>query len=649
MQDEVKKIWDEWEAYQSYLNTKNYPKTFKQNTDFYEGRQWDLKNHNVDIPPVTVNHIRPITDIKTANILSTPFSVSFNNGNEDSEIMTIKLNNFDKAILKELNHDVKNRYMVNSNAIKGVFAIHYYWSEDKDGIRGLYKGGLEAEVINPLWVAVSNPNEKDIQKMEWVTIGTPMKVNKVKKMAKDMGLSAEEIEKIKADDLDTLIGSEDARNQDSSDDSKKQCVVLTKMFRQNGEVWVQKLTKNVMLGKPRCLNPLVAENKIKKELEKFTKDKYKTDPEKSPIQDTTLENETGNDVWNLYPIEMASLTPSDNSIYGLSDVSDLIMLQKMLNISFATGYKNSLDNVFPKYLAKEGALQQEITGEPNEVITDHYKGSSWGVQKLEGIPLSNAQVGLPQTIIEFMKTVSNSRDVLQGDSVGANMSATAIQSLQVQAEKPIAQQRELFMQSLKRMAEIRLLFYKFYYHKKQFAYDLDDIDYENELEGTGYGKDAKIVNRTKFDIFDGKDYRGTSFFITTSVGRGTKYDAITAQETLNNLYLNGNIDKMDSDKLEQYILALDDNIFPYKDNLRKLMRKQRQSEKAQLTAENQQLTQALQESQIQIQKLQIYIKSLGEEYTNKINVQNEMIKQRDAMYQKANDTINQIYMNVKKQ
>lgn len=633
--EEVKRIWNEWQTYQTYLYSIGKPKNFKQNVDFYEGRHWEVKHP--DLPEVTVNEIRAIIDVKTSNILGTPFSVHFSNSDDKSEELTVKLNNFDKAILKELNHDLLNRFMVNSNGIKGVFAIHYFWNEDKHGIQGLYKGGLEAEVLNPLNIAVSNPYEKDIQKMEWIIIGTPMKVNKAKKLAEDSGVSKRELEKIVPDDLDDLDDGFNQRTPDLNDNEKKQCVVLTRFFRQKGEVYFQQSTKNVLFGEARPLNTKITKKLL---LAKEEKQKYETDPESSPVQDGNLESATEEDVWNLYPIEMASLTPSDSSIYGLSDTTDLIMLQKMLNVSFATGYKNSLDNVFPKYIAKQGALQQEITGEPNEIIIDHWKGNGFGIAKLEGIPLSNAQVGLPQMIIEFMKTVSNSRDVLQGESVGANMSAVAIQSLQVQAQKPIEQQRELFMLSLKRMAEIRLLFYKFYYKYQKFSYEMDDIEYENALEQSNY---ERMIDKTQYDVFKGEELLGKTFDIVTSVGRGTKYDAITAQETLNNLYLNGNIDKMDSDKLEQYVMAIDDNIMPYKDNLRKLIRKQRKSEKAQLTNQVAQLSQALQETQLENQQLKVYLEALKNEFSNKINVQNDLLKEQNERYKNADETLKKIF------
>ena len=635
MEDRIKTFWNEWESYKTFLSNKNYPKVFKENVDFYEGRQWG-SNPVFDIPPVVVNMVRAIIDVKSSNILATPFSVNFRNGNAEMESNTQKLNNFDKAIQKELNHDLINRRIVNSSEIKGVFCLHYYWNEDKHGIKGLYKGGLQAEVLNPLWVAVSNPYETDIQKMEWTIVGTPMKVNKVQKMAKDEGLSQEDIEMIRDDGLDDLPNAE--KDFSVEDQKKQRCVVLTKYFRQNGEVYVQRCTKSVMLGKAKPLNP----NITRRELEKAgaeSKDEYKIDPESAAIQDNILSNELDEEVWNLYPLEMNALTPSDNSIYGLSDATGLIMLQKMLNISFSTTYKNSLDNVFPKYIAKEGALQQEITGEPNEIITDHTRGGNWGIQKIEGTPQSNAQVGMPATIMEFMKTISNSRDVLQGDTVGANMSAVAIQSLQVQAEKPIAQQREIFIQSLVRMAKIRLLFYKFYYKNKEFTYDLDDIDFEEALEKANGQK----VNRSNNEEFNGSDYLGQVYDIVVDVGRGTKYDAITAQETLNNLYLNGNIEKMDSDKLEQYIMALDDNIFPYKEGLKRLMRKQRQSEKAQLQQQVEQLTNALQQQQIELQKYAVYIKNLKDEFTGKLNTQNEIIKNKDSNLKEAQDILAKIY------
>lgn len=631
---EKNQIWKQWEQHKAYIGAKNYPKVFDESVSFYEGKQWNDKLNELNIPQVVFNVIKMIIDNKASNVLSTPFAVHFRSSQQSNEKVDL-FNRFDKFIWSELNHDLLNRKLVNDGFIKGTFAIHYFWNEDMLGQRGLYRGSIQAEVLDPLFVAVSNPKEKDIQKQKWVMVASRMEVKKARSICQ----FKDRLELIKPDDE---LKSLDNEIEQENDIATSMVTVLTKYFRKDGEVYYQQSTQGTILTEPIPQNPLLKVKELKKnsEFEENGEDSepYGIDEGMAKTQSGEIdENYEDDEKFYLYPIEMGTLTPSDKSIYGLSDVYPIIMAQKMLNVYFSTIYKKSLDDVFPKWIAKKGALQDEITGEPNEVITDYSVGNGWGIQKVEGSQYSNGQLGLADTITEFTKAVSNSRDVLQGDSVGANMSAIAIQSLQAQAEKPIAQQREGFMYSLRKMARIRAQFYKFYYEEKDFAYEMDDIDYEVSLEQNQY--DVKAVNRTASATFNGAEFRNTPILIQVDVGRGTKFDAITAQETINNLFLNGNIDKMDSDKLEMYLTLIDDNILPYKDNIKALMRKQRQSEKAQLQLANQQLTQQLEMTVAQLQQSQMYNERLTQEFKTKIDVSNEKLKQTESAYKNANDTL----------
>ena len=631
--EKAKEVYKNWERHRTYLANKNLFNVCNESVNFYEGNHYYKMKHKVDLPKVVFNVVKMIIDNKVSNILSTPFSVKFTSADDAS--LAEKLNNFDKYILKELDHDIINRRLVNDGEIKGTFAIHYYWNENLIGQIGVYKGGLQAELLDPLNIACENPREKDIQKQKWIIVPKRLEVNVVKKMC-DKNV---DLELIKPDNLETNYDNDvEAEN---SDKEKGLVTVFTRYFRINGEVYYDRATKETLIQKPKPLNPNIHYEKFKyqseEEREKTDED-IKMDGQKL-TQDDKIEVKDDDKKFYLYPIEMNCLTPSDSGIYGLSDVYSLITPQKMLNLSFASQYKRYLDDLFPKWLVKRGALQQEITGMPNEIITDNSNTNGWGIAKVEGGSIANAQFTVSDTITNFMKVVSNSRDVLNGDAVGANMSALAIQSLQTQAEKPIAQQRELFMQSLIRMARIRILFYKFFYEEKNFSYELNDIDFEEKLEHNNYEE----VNRTQKDTFKGSELNQKTFGISVDVGRGTKYDAITAQETLNALFVNGSINNMDADRLEQYYEMLDDNLFPNKANLKRIIRKQRQSENAMLKQQLEQTTAENQELQIQLEQAKVMISTLQDEFKQKIEYANEKIKSSEANLQNANNLIMQLY------
>lgn len=631
--EKAKEIYQNWERHKTYIANKNLINVCNESVNFYEGNHYYKMKHLVDLPKVVFNVVKMIIDNKVSNILATPFSCKFTSA-DDPELAD-RLNNFDKYILKELDHDIINRRLVNDGEIKGTFALHYYWNENLIGQVGIYKGGLQAELLDPINIACENPRERDIQKQKWIIIPKRLEAKVVKKMC-DEGV---DLELIKPDDLETVYDND--KEAENSDKEKGLVTVFTRYFRVDGEVYYDRATKETLIQKPKPLNPEIHYKDIKYNSED---DREKTDEDlqmdsQKITQDEDVEFKDDDQKFYLYPIEVNCLTPSDSGIYGLSDVYSLITPQKMLNLSFASQYKRYLDDLFPKWLVKKGALQQEITGMPNEVITDNSNTNGWGIAKVEGGSIANAQFTVSDTITEFMKVVSNSRDVLNGDSVGANMSALAIQSLQTQAEKPIAQQRELFMMSLVRMARIRILFYKFFYEEKNFSYELNDIDFEEELEHNNYVG----VNKTRNATFKGSDLKHKALNITVDVGRGTKYDAITAQETLNSLFVNGAINNMDADRLEQFYEMLDDNLFPNKENLKRIIRKQRQSENTMLKQQVEQLTTDNQELQIQLEQAKVMISTLQDEFKQKIEFANEKIKTSEANLQNANNLIAQIY------
>lgn len=627
------RLWKMYEQHRNYISKLNLAKVFRQSRDFYDGNHYSgLDVNDIELPKVVFNVVRMITDNKTSNILSTPFKTIFTS-NYDSYVAVNMFNEFDKFIWQELNHDLLNADLVMDGIIKGSFAIHYYWSEETLGKKGTYKGSLQAEVLNPLDIAVANPKEKFIQRQKWIMYPVVMEIGKVKQLC-DEGVDKELIipddEQIEKD-----IKSHD----DYIDNDSRKCTVLQRLFRIGGEVYKELAIKQTIISKARPLNPnltiKLSEKAIKNEA--VDSEPYEIDKELSRVGDSDLElTDYDDDKFYLYPIEFGTLTPSDNSMFGIGDVYSLIMPQKMLNIYFATIYKKSMDDVFPKWLAKEGALQQEITGVPNEQIVDHSTGSSWGIQKIEGSAYSNGQLQLGQTIVDFMKMASNSRDVLTGEAMGANMAATAIQALQAQAEKPIAQQRERFMFFLQRCAKIRMQYYKFYYEEQEFSYDKDEADYEYELEQNKY--DGNKVSKTINSVFNAKEYKNVVFNTTVKVGRGTKYDAITANESFNNFMMNLG-QNLDSDHIELWLAGQDDNIFPNKNKVRAIIRKQRESEKAMIT---QQLTQAnatIEQQQLQIQQAKAYIEALNNEFTNKLGVANEKIKTTEENYVRANELI----------
>jgi hypothetical protein len=96
------------------------------------------------------------------------------------------------------------------------------------------------------------------------------------------------------------------------------------------------------------------------------------------------------------------------------------------------------------------------------------------------------------------------------------------------------------------------------------------------------------------------------------------------------LFLNGVISKLSPEDLMMYVELIPDYVFPKKNEFKLLIQQKQNSINAQLQAQNEQLMMALQQMQGKyqqdMQQAQAYTKSLTDEYSNKINEYNEVLK-----------------------
>lgn len=134
-------------------------------------------------------------------------------------------------------------------------------------------------------------------------------------------------------------------------------------------------------------------------------------------------------------------------------------------------------------------------------------------------------------------------------------------------------------------------------------------------------------------MFNGNDYINAAFDIAIEAGQGTRFSEIMAADTLNTLFLNGGIQNMSPDVLEQYMTLMPDSFMPFKADLRVIIKKQQMSENSQLKQQLQQMqtlvTQAIDYAkglEVKLGMSTEYANNLQKEFGNKINMANEVIK-----------------------
>lgn len=631
----LSQIWNEHKDGKQYQKTLGLENSIPLCVDFYEGRHWGKVGEKTKtLPRPIFNQIEMIVDSKGAGILATPLKVIFSS--QESPELADKLTAFNRQMEKEMKLEDIWSEMVNQAEVEGSSFLHFFWDAEAFGKRGEYKGGTRAEIIEPLNVLVHNPRETDIQKQKWIIIETRCELDAVKAMCKNK----HDAELIVPDDNENL---RDEKEQDGS----KLVTVLTKYFKKDGEVYFEKVTKDVFLCEATALNPEINNHLIKQ----------KEDSAESNLPDTPEVKQVPYKA-TLYPIEVYQYKKRKNCIYGRGEVEPIIPNNRVVNFNTAMMSKSVEDQGFGQVVAKEGTMNKgdRFTNDPTKLLIDRYKGGL-GFYTLNKQPFNPQTYQLNKDILETTRSVTGATEVMTGEIMGANQSGASIAYLQQQAQKPIDNLAKRYRKFRERCAEILLQFYVLFYEDKEFYNEVASEEAENILQGQLMAQglsDEQISKQmaaiptepVRFkDLFNGSEYRKYDFDITIEIGAGTQYSEIVTVNILDNLLNSGKI------SLRTYYNVYPQNLLPNKKELLKDLDNQEQGQIAQLTqaVQNQQaqlekyvkVTQRLTEIANNIsgtiqenQRLKEMMAKMQAEYSGKINLANQ---QNASLLQDARD------------
>jgi hypothetical protein len=648
-----------WRDHESYMQTKGLSAAIPLWWKFFEGDQWGQITENTkNIPRPVYNLTEMIVDNKRSNITGAP--VAFNFSTSLNEKSTDRISKFDKFITKKIDQQELDRQATLDSLVAGTAIYYYYWNEHAIGPKGTQEGSLDAEVLDVLDFAVSNPRMKptSFQKQKWVMVRKREEVKTVRAMVKDKKLHPY----IQPDNID--VGEWDDAQPEIIDSGM--VTIYIRFFRIEGEVYFTKETKSIILCEPTPLNPYVVYEMSKKIKRKdnrkeadaglgYGKDnmeEYDIDGQVPSIQDGYLEEESEEEYKNnlskfsLYPFVVDVLTPRKNCLYGRSEPEALMPNQKVINLMLAMIAYDTQQQAWSKIVTKDGALRgQTINNEPGQLIVDYTPGNQFGIQRLQGNPISTGVMNFITSLIETTRTMRNASEIFTGDMVTRDLSGTAIAQIQAQAQKPIDDMQKRQWRAQKDCAAIRLQFYKLYYDNQEFSYERTNAEVEEQkmayTEFMQQNQESKNFDAGQYPpptknenmIFNGKDYLNTAFDIGVEAGIGTKYSEIMAADTLNTLFLNGGIQNMSSDVLEQYMTLMPESFMPFKADLRAIIKKQQMTENSKLKQAMGQMEQTMKQLadyakalEIQLKTRQKYSEGLEKEFNGKISAANEIIK-----------------------
>lgn len=631
----LNQIWKEHQDGKNYQKSIGLETSLPLCVDFFEGRHWGkVSDKTKTLPRPIFNQIEMIVESKDAGILATPLKIIFSS--QESPDLASKLTAFNTQMEKEMKLEDVWSEMVCQASVEGSSFIHFYWDAEAVGKRGEYKGGVRAEIIEPLNITVHNPRETNIQKQKWIIIESRCEVESVKAMCRNK----RDANSIEPDNNENLRGE---KEQDGS----KLVTILTKYFKKDGEVYFEKATKNVFVCEATALNP-----EINKKLMKTKEDSAESNLPDNPQREIVGYKAT------LYPVEVYQYKKRKNCIYGRGEVEPIIPNNRTVNFNTAMMSKSVEDQGFGQIVAKEGAMNKgdKFTNDPTRLLIDRYKGGQ-GFYPLQKQPFNPQTYQLNKDILETTRSVTGATEVMTGEIMGANQSGASIAYLQQQAQKPIDNLAKRFRKFRQRCAEILLQFYVLFYEDKEFYNEVSEDEaksiMQEKMRNQGLSDDeiAKgLANMpsepVKFkDMFNGSEYQEYDFDITIEIGAGTQYSEIITVNILDNLLNGGKI------SLRTYYNIYPENLLPNKKDLLKDLDEQEQGQIAQLTQmiQNQQaqleqyaqVTQKLTEVANNIsgtinenKKLNQLLAQLQAEYKGKIEMANQQIFQSQ---QDAND------------
>lgn len=666
-----------WAQYQTKTDLVD---SIREDDDFYNGRQWGEYDPADGFPRVTVNIIKKGVDLIASKVNGTPLYLSysaFGYGGESKDCT--RLSQFDEFVLKDLDDPTFGWQSCVNADVRGTEITYVRWDADDETIKGLYKGGLAYEHIDPRCFAVANPQLPNIQKQAWVMFWSDVPLGACKKMVdEETGLSDREKERRK----EFLVRDDTSKKDDIllyKDSMNGSLIrVYTRFFRINGEVCYMCSTQTTdLFAYPKPLSTLIPEDYGKKAQEAYEKKlsdigSWKNaegyEGELMPDLDIDYEDVTIGDYgrkansdedhrrlkerFSLYPFAVYTSKPISNSIFGFSMTKALIPAQKALNYCYSMVVQCAQNNAFSKIFAKDGALgNQEITNEPGQIITDYSNDvNGWGIKLAESQPLPNDLTAFGGNFMDIIAKTYGFSDVMSGEISNQDLSGYAVQQMVKQNNTPIEQQQQLFWKYKKDLAKIRIMFYKHYVDEAYYSWDYTDGEVElNEKsrrtliagsaqglpiqhpDGTDYTPDElemlqKPVEKTHFSSIKGKELWGNDYVISIDAQQGLVDSKLTEEQAFDNLIMNGGVANMDADTFE-FVIKCDPAFSPKtRASMLTYARIKREGEIAQYQQQIAQLQQQLQAMQSQLGFQSNYNRNLQAEFESKIKAANRYTK-----------------------
>lgn len=426
------KFWRRYEKGKDYLDLKNLVNRSNQCWNFYLGKQWEgIEADGEELP--FLNFIHPNILRKVTTIYTNRMAVNYSDmeGRSDLQPIYERLSQMFSAKWEKANEDTLCRRAVKHGGITG------------DGIQYFPTGDVEdVQILNCTDVLYGDESEPNIQRQPYIIIQERRSVAEVKEMARQNGISEEQIALITPDrDTEyTLYNIDEVEDEGSSDSMKVTLIThfekkrekVTKMVYEDVEdeegnasrvgtlvedgerdvVYVAKCTKNAMVEEER---PIM----------------------NTPSQLQQLQGKQGRAL-SLYPIVKFSWEEAPNDARGVSQVEGLIPNQILINKTLARRSMVTQLEAYPRMAYDETMISNPEdlmkVGVPIAVSSGGAQSVNQALSFLSPAQFSGEPKQLTDDLLEITQELSGSGDTTMGNIDLQRVAASAIVAVNDQAQ-----------------------------------------------------------------------------------------------------------------------------------------------------------------------------------------------------------------------
>lgn len=453
------RIWKDLEQGRNYKSSENLYNIIGRNERMYSGDQWHGINSK-NLHKTVYNFLGQLVDVKVASVMANLLTINRRADLLDAEDKTVQaaamaFEEADKKNWERLKMDSMNEQVLLDSALAGIGCSYWFWDDDiKTGNTFVSKGDIKGELLDSVQLYVSNPNEVDIQKQDWIIVSVRKTVKQLREMAKRAGVSEDQIEMIKGDETRVYEAYDKAQNdQDNVKSNSDQGMLNIKFWKKDGKVFFAKTTKDVV------------------------------------IKDATDSELT------LYPLALMTWKPRKRFIYGEAEITYIVSNQLVVNKQESIRHLHAMLMGIPKVIV-------------NETVVNGFTNAVGAVHKAKlppGSPVSNAisYIQPTQMTIDVDKSIEEGIDRTQSlHGVNRNILGAA-RPENAQAQLTQIKQSNIPLESIRRrfhqyIEDVALIWLDFYQHKYKLVRKIATEEGEVvEFTGTDF---ADIYLKTAIDV-----------------------------------------------------------------------------------------------------------------------------------------------------